>query len=50
MKEFTYDKNGLDYDACFCLEESGLRETRWILDATWFIKNQTMTYNEWIGE
>ena len=51
MKDFTYDKSGLQIDACSCLEDLGLRETRWILDATWFLNNSNHpTFKEWIVE
>ena len=52
MKNFTYDeKDGLEIDACSCLKELGLRETRWILDATWFLSNRSNpTFKKWIGE
>ena len=53
MRDFIYDEkdSDLEYDACFWLEELGLRETRWILDADWFLNDgMTMTFNQWINE
>ena len=51
MKKFIYDESGLQIDACSCLEDLGLRETRWILDATWFLNDgMIMTFNQWINE
>jgi len=50
MRDFIYDGDvGLEIDACSCLEDLGLRETRWILDATWFLsKRSNPTFKEWI--
>ena len=34
---------------CYWLRETGLRETRWIVDIVWLMDNH-MTFNEWIYE
>ena len=52
MKDFTYyaDKTSLHIDGCNWLEDMGLRETRWILDAEWLSNVSVINppYNIWI--
>ena len=54
-KDFVYSedkKYNLHADDCKWLSNTGLKETRWFLDAQWFIifyKNR-ITYYKWINE
>jgi len=54
MKNFTFyevDKASLHIDDCDWLENIGLRETLWIIDALWFLtQSNNMIFKEWIGE
>ncbi|KKN00704.1 hypothetical protein LCGC14_1135040 [marine sediment metagenome] len=54
MKDFTYY---CDNGVSLCLSECdwltllGLRETQWILDTEWFLKNnKIITFKQWIKE
>ncbi len=54
MKDFIYTEDESNLHACACrwLRDMGLKETRWILDADWFIvyyKNR-ITFHKWINE
>ena len=54
MKNFTYyddDKRGLFIFDCDWLRDTGLKETRWILDSKWLLANWTnLTFKKLIGE
>ena len=54
MKDFTYyddNKKSLHVHDCDWLEDMGLRETLWIIDVQWFLKQgNTLIFKEWIGE
>ncbi len=54
MKDFTYY---YDNGVSLCLSECdwltllGLKETQWILDTEWFLKNnKIITFKQWIKE
>ena len=53
MKDFTYftDNYDLSPDGCHWLNQVGLKETRWFLDAAWLLSYyDDLSYNKWIGE
>lgn len=54
MKGFTFydtDKASLHIDDCDWLEDMGLRETLWIIDAGWFLKqSNNVIFKIWVGE
>jgi len=54
MKDFTFynfAETSLHIHDCDWLEDMGLRETLWIIDATWFLTpSDHRIFKEWIGE
>jgi len=53
MKKFIYNRNNYDLypSACLWLNQVGLKETRWFLDAAWILSYYNdLSYDKWISK